>query len=117
MLEIDCNIFEEKNIKELKSIYIIHYPIGKESSLSIGLIDNIKDEDIQHKCATESGSSGAPIINLNNFKIIGIHIGTDKVLSLNIGLLLKESINKYNKNENKKGLLYYENGDRFERRN
>ena len=103
MLEIDYNIFEEKNIKELKSIYIIHYPIGKELSLSIGLIDKIKDENITHKCATESGSSGAPIINLNNFKVIGINIGADKVLSLNIGLLLKESINNFNKNENKKG--------------
>ena len=115
MLEIDCNIFEERNIKELKSIYIIHYPFGKESSLSIGLIDKIKDEDIKHKCATESGSSGAPIINLNNFKVIGIHKGAHKELSLNIGLLLKESINKFNKNENKKGILNYEKGDRYEK--
>ena len=114
MLEIDYNIFEEKNIKELKSIYIIHYPFGKESSLSIGLIDKIKDEDITHKCATESVSSGAPIINLNNFKVIGINIGADKVLSLNIGLLLKESINNFNKNENIKGILIYENCDIYE---
>ena len=79
-LEIDYNIFENINLNEkFKSIYIIHFPNGNESSLSIGLIEKIEDDIIQHKCATQKGSSGAPIINLNNYKIIGIHQGSEIV--------------------------------------
>jgi len=112
-LEIDYNIFENKDLNEIyKSIYIIHFPFGKESNLSIGTIEKIEDDLIKHKCATEKGSSGAPIINLNNFKIIGIHQGTEKIHSLNIGILLTNIINDFNKSkdsENKK-ILYYDNG-------
>ena len=46
-------------------------------------------------------SSGAPILNINNFKIIGIHQGTKKMLSLNVGILLtniiKMRVELYNK--------------------
>ena len=101
-LEIDYDIFENINLNDkFKSIYIIHFPFGNESSLSIGIIDKIEDDIIQHKCATQKGSSGAPIINLNNYKIIGIHQGTEKVLSLNSGMLLKNIINDFNKGKYK----------------
>ena len=138
-LEIDYNMFENKDLnKTYKSIYIIHFPFGKESSLSIGTIEKIEDDLIRHKCATEKGSSGAPIISLNNFKIIGIHQGTEEIHSLNIGMLLTNIINDFNKSkysENKKilyydygryegevkngkkegkGIEYYNNGDRYE---
>ena len=97
-LEIDYDIFDNKNLNnKFKSIYIIHFPFGKESSLSIGIIEKIKDDIIKHKCATEKGSSGSPIINLNNFKIIGIHQGTDEVLFLNEGMFLTNAINDFNK--------------------
>ena len=99
-LEIDYDIFDNHDLNEkFNSIYIIHYPSGKGSSLSIGIIEKIEDDLIEHKCATEKGSSGAPIINLNNLKIIGVHQGTEKALSLNFGMLLKDSINDFNKKE------------------
>ena len=138
-LEIDYNIFENKDLNEIyKSIYIIHFPFGKESSLSIGTIDKIDYDLIKHKCATEKGSSGAPIISLNNFKIIGIHQGTERIHSLNIGMLLTNIINDFIKskysdntkilyNDNGryegevknglregKGIYYHNNGDRYE---
>ena len=136
-LEIDYDIFYNKNDK-YKSIYIIHFPFGKEPSLSIGTIEKIEDDIIKYKCANEKGSSGAPILNLNNFKIIGIHQGTEKMLSLNVGILLTNIINDFNKTKyssNKnilyydygryegdvkngkaegKGIMYYNNGDRYE---
>ena len=138
-LEIDYDIFDNKNLNNIfKSIYIIHFPFGNQSSLSIGIIEKIEDDIIKHKCATEKGSSGSPIINLNNFKIIGIHQGTDDVLSLNEGMFLTNAINDFNKikysNEKQilyyddgryegdvkndkiegKGIMYYNNGDRYE---
>ena len=57
-----------------KTIYIIQYPKGN-LSVSYGILDNIykdKKYNFNHKCFTEGGSSGSPILNLNN-KIIGIH--------------------------------------------
>ena len=140
MLEIDYDIFEETDLNEkFKNVYIIHFPLGKESSLSYDIIEKIENDLIEHKCSTENGSSGAPIINLNNYKVIGIHKGFDLNLNLNIGILLKEPINDFKKikNENTekiilldnvnkyegdyknnkmegKGILYYNNGNRYE---
>ena len=37
------------------------------------IINNIENYEISHYCSTEKGSSGSPIINLLNHKVIGIH--------------------------------------------
>ena len=78
MLEIDNNIYRD-NLNQFyknKTIYIIHYPNGLNSSYSHHIIKNIDNNIIFHMCATEGGSSGAPIFNLQNFKVLGIHKGT-----------------------------------------
>ena len=86
-LELDDNIINDiingvnKNDKYIdKTIYIIQYPKG-ELSVSYGILDDIyenKEYNFNHKCCTEGGSSGSPILNINN-KLIGIHKeGTDK---------------------------------------
>ena len=50
---------------------------------------------------TSGGSSGSPIINKANFKVIGIHKGAAKgAKNYNLGTLLKEPIQKFNE-ENK----------------
>jgi len=59
---------------EDKTIYIIQYPKG-ELSVSYGVISNItldKSYNFNHKSGTEKGSSGSPILALNN-KLFGIH--------------------------------------------
>ena len=67
---------ENKNKEyEDKTIYIIQYPKG-ELSVSYGILANItldKIYNFHHKCSTEKGSSGSPILTLNN-KVFGIHI-------------------------------------------
>ena len=50
-----------------------------------------------HLCATEEGSSGAPIINLKTFKVIGVHNGKRANKDLNIGTIIREPINEFNK--------------------
>ena len=94
LLEIDSDIFIEDDLDEKykdKSIYIIHYPYGKETNYSLGTIKNINmnNSKIFHYCSTEEGSSGAPILNLNTYKIIGIHCGKEKKFNWNYGTLLK----------------------------
>ena len=52
-----------------------------------------------HKCSTEYGSSGGPIILLNTFKAIGAHKGSSKYnFDFNLGTLLKYPILDFNKN-------------------
>jgi len=67
------NINKNKNYID-ETIYIIQYPKGK-LSVSYGILDNIYEDkkfNFNHKCSTEGGSSGSPILNINN-KLIGIH--------------------------------------------
>ena len=71
-LEIDDKILEYECIK--KSIYILHYPKDK-LLVSYGLMKNLEGKKINHYCNTEKGSSGSPILSLNNFKVIGVHYG------------------------------------------
>ena len=94
LLEIDSDIFIEEDLNKKyqdKSVYIVHYPNGIESNYSLGAIKNInmKNSKISHYCSTERGSSGAPILNLNTYKIIGIHRGKDGNFNWNCGSLLK----------------------------
>lgn len=74
-----------------KSIYIIHYPDGKETNYSLGII---KDTDMNkikifHYCSTEHGSSAASILNLNTYIIVGKHYGKMDKFNFNYGALLK----------------------------
>ena len=81
-LKLDDKIMEDiinsinKNDKyKDETVYIIQYPEGK-LSVSYGIIGNIfvdKKYDLLHKCSTNKGSSGSPIINIDNNKVIGIH--------------------------------------------
>jgi len=59
---------------EDKTIYIIQYPNG-ELSVSYGVFLKIYENEnynFNHNCSTQKGSSGSPILTLNN-KVFGIH--------------------------------------------
>ena len=103
-LEIDDQIFKD-NINDIykgKSIYLIGHPKGGISTYSMGIIKdiNVDNYKITYLCKTNIGSSGCPIINLNNNRVIGIHKGAGKNgQNWNLGILLKEPINIF-KEEN-----------------
>ena len=107
-MEIDENVFkEESNIfYNNKSIYIIQYPNCDKASVSYGIMNNIMDYNINHYCCTESGSSGSPIMNLLNNKIIGIHKEASMKFKINRGTFIKypvnEFLNQIKNNENNK---------------
>ena len=80
-----------------KSVYIIHYKNGKTVKYSPGIITNITEDKINNinlNCITEEGSSGSPIINLQNYGVIGIHRGFFN--KINKGILLKIPIEEFN---------------------
>ena len=104
-LELDFDINDEdiNNIYAKCSAYILHYPNSEKVSVSYGIIkciDLSNNYDIYHLCSTEKGSSGSPILNLSNNKIIGIHKGSINVRDFNKGTLLKYPIKEFN-NKNK----------------
>jgi V8-like Glu-specific endopeptidase len=104
-LDFDENVnINEKFLKEFyekNSVYIIHYPKEENIFVSYGLLSEIKETEIYHLCSTEKGSSGGPILSLQNYKVIGIHYGTETNLNVNLGTFMKYIImelDNYNKN-------------------
>ena len=108
-LELDKNIQTNVNIPYIgESIYILHYPGSKNVSVSYGILKNINEQKVynfEHLCSTDFGSSGGPILNLSNSKIIGVHKESSNKYNYNIGLFLNEPLRefinkKYLKKEN-----------------
>ena len=105
-LEIDESIYMEnipKSTYKNRPIYILHYEYGQKVKHSIGKILGIFEDNftIKHICATQKGSSGSPIINVENHKVIGVHKGSEN--GFNLGSLIKDSIEEFN-NKNRHNL-------------
>ena len=94
-LDIDDMIYKD-NSKELyngKSVYLLHYPFGTNVEYSFGKITNIENNGIiKHLCQTQKGSSGSPILNYLNLKVMGIHSGYEKGDNMNLGFFIKKPI-------------------------
>ena len=112
-MELDDNSIKGNNLNYIgSSIYIIHYPDilgGNKVAVSYGILKQKfpdKEYSFKHFCSTEYGSSGSPILNLSNNKIIGIHTGRgDKRKEYNIGSFLSNAINEFINKYNKKKLV------------
>ena len=96
-LELDENIFKENNKISYKdeSIYILQHQKGKNALVSYGLLLAIDNFDIKHSCNTDFGSSGSPILNLSNNKVIGIHKEGSPNFNFNKGTFLKFPLNDF----------------------
>ena len=58
----------------------------------------LKDQGISYSCETKLGCTGCPILNLDNYKVIGIHegIGGNDMKNTNkVGYILNKSINEF----------------------
>ena len=86
-----------KNIYKNESIYILNYMKGEDIVVSYGLLHQIKSyNELAHKCSTDSGSSGSPILSLKDNKLIGIHYGSSKIFDYNKGTLIIFPIIEFN---------------------
>ena len=110
-IELDLNILNDNPNIYNESIYIPQYPeYGAEQkcAVSYGILKEINNEyDIIHLCSTKFGSSGSPILNISNNKLIGIHKESSNKYNYNKGTLLKTPINEFLNNINliKKNVL------------
>ena len=79
------------NIYSTDSIYLINYPENKEVVVSYGQPPDFSKSEIFHKCSTKEGSSGSPILLINNQKLIGIHYGASKNFEFRFFILRNNS--------------------------
>ena len=105
-LEIDDRIFQNDSYKifDKSSTYIIQYPNKYEVAVSYGVIksiceDNNYNSKLLHYCLTNEGSSGSPILEIENNKVLGIHLGSSNK-NYNIGTFLKNPIISFFSNFN-----------------
>ena len=103
MFELDEDMLSGKTDKFIdKSIYMIHSN-QKTLYVSYGLVNDIgknQSYNFMHTCKAFNGSSGSPILNLENNKIIGIHSSTNA--NINEGFFLNFSASKENLNKTHK---------------
>ena len=104
-IDLDESIFEEKKNIYNRNIYILQYFKYNleelKASVSYGIIKNLTDGyNINHLCNTNKGSSGSPILDISNNKVIGIHVSSSKEDKFNIGTYLKYPVNEYLNNKN-----------------
>ena len=89
------------NIYSNKSLYSINYPEDKKVVVSYGQPPDLSESKIFHKCYIKKGSSGSPILLINNQKLIGIHYGGSEKYEYNNGILLIYYIIEFSKIKNK----------------
>ena len=76
---------------------------GKDIFNSQGILNNINENKIIHKCNLDTGSSGSPILFVKNHKVIGVHYGGSMYNNnFNFGTLLKKPLLEYIKENIKK---------------
>ena len=106
-LEVDSQIFNSNFNGCNISIYILFHTKDEKEEHSIGIIKNINEKyEFTHTIKTKMGSSGFPILNLHNNRLIGINIEKTVNGQLNSGKMIKESIKKFNE---KYSNNFYEN--------
>ena len=98
-------------------VFSIEHPLGKDSHFGYGKIIYINGYEFYHNIPTQSGSSGSPIILLNNniniIQVVGIHKKGNKQLGLNLGTFIGEIINEINNDITNK-ITKEKNTQRFE---
>ena len=81
-------------------VFSIQHPCGNNAACASGTIINIYESEFDHNISTDNGSSGCPIILLNNninlIQVIGIHKNADIETKLNGGTFIGEIFNELN---------------------
>ena len=94
-LDYDTNYNKEGgyNNYEKVDVFTLQHPLGNDVSCASGKISEIiNDYEFSHNISTEKGSSGCPIIKLDNninlILVIGIHKASDSKKEINYGTFI-----------------------------
>jgi len=72
--------------------YIIQHPKGQPQQQASGRFERSKQgqpDRILHNAPAEAGTSGAPVLNVDNWQVVALHSGEDQILHLREAILLK----------------------------
>ena len=88
-LELDENLVRNdiKDYYEFQSIYILQFLFSGTVSVSYGILNELIGFNLKHLCFAESGSNGAPILNISNNKVIGISLDSKENVNFNFGVI------------------------------
>ena len=99
-LDYDLNYIKGYLIYNGLDIFSLEHPFGKNAVCASGIIKEICDYEFYHNISTDNGSSGCPIIllnnNINSLQVIGIHKCADYNKQLNCGTFIGEIIKEIN---------------------
>jgi len=78
-----------------ESIYTIYYG-NKDIYISYGIINNLNKSELRCSCNVYTNSSGFPIFNLNNNKLIGLYVSKSNyfIKGIFFKFIIKELINE-----------------------
>ena len=98
-LDYDLNCIKSRYSKyKGQDVFSIEHPYGEDGSSASGTIVEVYENTFDHNISTDSGSSGCPIILLNNkinlLQVIGIHKEGDKIHNINGGTFIEEIFDK-----------------------
>jgi len=97
-LELDTSNYKENEKYIKNTVYMLNYPENKNISASYGIINDISNNkyNFTHFCSSDNNSSGSPILNSINCKLIGIHIrkNEDNNIGYFLNYVIEEFINK-----------------------
>jgi len=102
-LDIDEDVYDE-DLKEnfsQKLIYLLYYSKSKDIKYSLGIIKNINEDDykFEYLCNIENDSPPMGLLlNLSNFKLIGLHLEVKNSENLNSGIFINAQIDIFHKN-------------------
>jgi len=89
------------NIYKEQDVFSVEHPGGDDASCASGKITDLyNNNEFEHDISTEGGSSGSPILLLNNninlIRVIGIHKqgGNSGEIKINYGTFIGEILNK-----------------------
>ena len=112
---INCE--DPNKVFKNKEVYII----GNIKEYTYGRIKRIHEDGItiEYSFSTKPGMSGSPIINLDNYKIVGIHKGSHSTKKYNLGTFLMEPFKQFylltnktikmkNQNQKQKKIMFEE---------
>ena len=105
LLEIDEQVIDDNAIRNNmfidKSVYLCDFS-NKEIMCSVGLVQEISSNDysIQTLCFNKRESSGGPMFNSSNSKIIGIHKGSKGGMNWKYGTFIRGPIEYFNQKYN-----------------
>ena len=87
-LMIDLDYKDGYNIYLNKKVFVLGYPFGNDVVCSPGKITSIYNNEFEHDCDTNIGSSGSPIILASNSTVMGIHKAGVIDRNINVGIFI-----------------------------